>query len=64
MQLRIKFIFKTISPYRLSASTITIWIAALYHKVINNSMKNKTIIITAFCMGYEIFHCFRRTVGK
>ena len=53
------FIFKWFSPDAFSTSAISTWISTLYHKLVNYPMHGQPIIISFFCVGCKIFHCFR-----
>jgi len=52
------------SPDRFAAASASGGVAALNHKVLDDTVKNKTVVIALFDMGCEVFNRERSDVVK
>ena len=57
-----KLVLKLCTPNAFSAGTITLGITALDHKVVDNPVEGKTVVIAILGMGNEVFYRFRSLI--
>ena len=63
-ELRVKFIFKAFTIDTLTTTTSPCWISSLNHKISDNTMKNRAIVVAFFREFYEVFRCLWDFVRK
>jgi hypothetical protein len=63
-KLRMKFIFKTFAINALTTTTCPSRITSLNHKISDNTMKNRAIVVAFFREFYEVFRCLWDFVRK